>query len=78
MFNPNHVSVTVVSARNLTGKGKNGKLAVSAMCADYLVPRSYASGKNDAFVVIQLGDKKFQTSIQKKAVAPCWEEECEL
>ncbi|GFT91757.1 rab11 family-interacting protein 2 [Nephila pilipes] len=35
-------------------------------------------GTNDAFVLIQMGKEKFQTTIQEKATDPEWYEECDL
>lgn len=58
MPSPSHVTVTVISARNLLVKGKNGK--------------------NDAFVTIHLGDKKYQTSVKQRSVTPVWNEQCEF
>uniref|UniRef100_T1JBB1 C2 domain-containing protein n=1 Tax=Strigamia maritima TaxID=126957 RepID=T1JBB1_STRMM len=36
------------------------------------------NGTNDAFVTIQLGKEKFQTSVKEKTDNPEWNEECEL
>ncbi|XP_076331673.1 rab11 interacting protein isoform X2 [Tachypleus tridentatus] len=35
-------------------------------------------GTNDAYVTIQLGKEKFQTSVQEKVKNPEWHEECDL
>ncbi|GFW24428.1 c2 domain-containing protein [Trichonephila clavipes] len=35
-------------------------------------------GTNDAFVLIQMGKEKFQTTVQEKATDPEWYEECDL
>ena len=35
-------------------------------------------GTNDAYVMIQLGKEKYQTSVKDKTDAPQWYEECDL
>ncbi|CAL1295560.1 unnamed protein product [Larinioides sclopetarius] len=35
-------------------------------------------GTNDAFVLIQMGKEKFQTTVQEKSTDPEWYEECDL
>ena len=35
-------------------------------------------GTNDAFVTIELGKEKFQTSVKEKTKDPEWCEQCEL
>ena len=35
-------------------------------------------GTNDAFVTIELGKEKFQTSVKEKTEDPEWSEQCEL
>ncbi|GAU98236.1 hypothetical protein RvY_09411 [Ramazzottius varieornatus] len=56
---PTHVQVTVVRAKNLIPKSKNGET-------------------NNAYVTIQLGKEKFETSVLEKSKAPEWNEECDL
>lgn len=81
MFTPNHVVVTVASARNLPSRGKTGKNFNRSFCVFSMYYDVYiflCLAKLDAFVVIQLNETKFQTSIKQKTLAPVWEEECEL
>ena len=36
------------------------------------------SGTNDAYVTIQLGKEKFQTTVKERSENPDWHEECDL
>ncbi|XP_014666970.1 PREDICTED: rab11 family-interacting protein 2-like isoform X2 [Priapulus caudatus] len=45
--------------------------------ARHLVGKGKA-GTNDAYVVMQLGKAKYQTSVQDKAIDPEWNEECDF
>ncbi|OWA54465.1 putative Rab11 family-interacting protein 2 [Hypsibius exemplaris] len=58
-WSPTHVQVTVIRAKNLIPKSKNGET-------------------NNAYITIQLGKEKFETSVLEKTKAPEWNEECEL
>ncbi|XP_055333219.1 rab11 family-interacting protein 2-like [Paramacrobiotus metropolitanus] len=58
-WSPTHVQVTVIRAKNLIPKSKNGET-------------------NNAYVTIQLGKEKFETSVQEKSKSPEWNEECDL
>ena len=40
--------------------------------------RAFPAGTNNAFVTMQLGKERFQTSVAKERKYPEWSEECEL
>ena len=43
-----------------------------------VTPASVVAGTNDAYVTIQLGKEKYQTSIKERCDNPEWHEECDL
>ena len=53
------------------------------MCAETVSVKVYdwcltISGTNDAYVTIQLGKEKYQTSVKERSDNPEWHEECDL
>jgi hypothetical protein len=44
----------------------------------YAFLNTFISGTTDAYVTIQLGKEKYQTSVVEKSESPVWDEECDL
>ena len=81
-WTPTHVQVTVVRARNLIPKSKNGGTVIFfcfvSIESNLSYDRPLFVETNNAYVTIQLGKEKFETSVAEKTKAPEWNEECDL